>query len=153
MVKQQLRKYHLLENGAVPQFHSPALRHLPTEEEKKHGKKGSEAHYLVDYYAGFDRVLVSYLPPHSKTSEHEHNMPLIEEYHPLRGEFNLNGEVLPSEGLLILPGFKHRGNTGDPDALTLIIMRNAAIIPEQNQHIQSIDSLALSPNPNGGAKL
>lgn len=106
-----------------------------------HLHEGSQAIYIADFYAGKNRVLISYLRPNSHTSIHHHEKPIIEEYYSLAGALYLNGEMIPKEGLVVWPSGRrrktvHTAIAGNEGALTLIVMRNAKKVPAKRQHIR-----------------
>ncbi len=118
-----LRRRGFIDNGSVPQLFLPPDRH-----------ELSKARYLFDFYHGDDRILVPVMGPWRRTSKHLHKEPIIERYETLRGEFYLNDALIPSEGLTILPGITHQGETRSEYAITLIVMENARLVPEDQQH-------------------
>lgn len=128
-----------LEGGHYPDFvlvhkapvvHNPPLRH-----------EGSDARYLIDYYEGDDRIMVSHLPPNSRTSLHHHPdspVPLVETYFCLAGSFLLRDEELSikPKGHIVLPRRFHQVTTKDEAALILIVMKDARFYPEDQQHLR-----------------
>lgn len=120
-----LRQRGLID-GHLPQIFLPPDRH-----------EGSKARYLLDFYRGDDRILVPVMGPWKKTSRHSHIEPITEEYEVLKGELSLNGTLIPPEGLIVPPGVLHQVETRDQYALTLIIMRDARLVPESQQHVHS----------------
>lgn len=111
-------------------FFDTAARHL-----------GSQALYLLEQPKGEHMIYVSYLPPNSITSEHEHADPIREVYSPLAGTSLLSvegdlHELTAEKGVLVVdPGQGHQLRTTSEPALTLIVMKRAAGIPLERLHI------------------
>lgn len=118
----------LEKRGLAPDEHLPQLLLPPQRHERSH------ARYLYDFYKGNDRVLISILGPEKKTSRHYHRKPIVEDYEILRGELYLNGTLIPSCGLIVPSRFVHQAETRDQYALTLIVMKNAKLVRESEQH-------------------
>lgn len=113
----------------APKIHIPPVPH-----------NGSESLYLIDeWYEGNDRILLSILPPYSKSSTHHHPQPVREFYWCLWGEFRVNGVLLGrGDRHLILPGEVHQAATEKELAIILIRMENAKEVPESQLHVRSI---------------
>lgn len=99
------------------------------------GHERSQARYLIDYYHGINRVLVSHLGPNSHSSRHYHKPPITEYYWLLAGEAHVGERLIPKEGLAINPGEVHQVITGQSDSLLLIFMVNARLVREDRQHV------------------
>lgn len=98
--------------------------------------EGSDALYYADYYIGKNRILVGGMPAFSKSTRHYHRDPLVEEYRQIAGQLYVNREPIPPNGLIVRPFTGHQASTLSSPALTLIIMHNAGIFPEDSQHIK-----------------
>lgn len=118
-----LRRRRFITDGCLPSLLLPPQRH-----------EGSRARYLFDFYQEDNRILVSIMGSHKRTSRHFHIEPIWETYEVLRGELYINGILIPSEGLTIPPGVFHQAETRGQYALTLIVMRDARLVPEAQQH-------------------
>lgn len=114
---------HYLVHNA-PDVYIPPVRH-----------QNSDALYFIDYYEGNNRILVSHLPPHSHSSRHYHNPPIIEYYWLLKGELYLGERPVTPVGLVIYPGKIHQIETKEEGALLLILMENARSVPQDSQHL------------------
>ncbi len=124
----------LSENGTLP----PTFVTLNNHD-------GSEARYLFDYDIerpdGKHRVLCSVLPSHANSSRHQHPFP--EDYYILAGRVYLEGKPIDQGSYRVAPWKFHQMSTKEEPALVVIVMRNAAVIPRELQHIRPI-------SPNGG---
>lgn len=106
---------------------------------------GSEVNYWVTTYSGRDKILCGHIPPFRKTSRHTHPSKLSERYKILgemfvwREDLGITRLVGTPEAPALLnipPGIEHFGFTLARPALTVIRMRNAALYPEDQQHIR-----------------
>lgn len=123
------RQRGFITDGCLPSLCLPADRH-----------EGSNARYLFDFYHRDDRILVPIMGPWKKTTQHFHRSPIIETYEILKGKLylSLNGSssiLIPPEGLTVSAGDVHQAETRDQYALTLIVMKNAKLVPHDQQHI------------------
>ncbi len=119
--------YVLVHNA--PKIHIPPLRH----------HESSSLYLINEWYEGNDRILLSILPPYSKSSTHHHPQPVREFYWCLWGEFSVNGVLLRrGDRHLILPGEVHQAATEGELAIILIRMENAKGVPESQLHTRSI---------------
>ena len=119
-----LRQRRFVTDGYLPQLFLPPQRH-----------KGSDALYLYDFYQENDRILVSIMEAHKRASLHFHRKPIWETYEVLTGELYLNGILIPPEGLTVPPGLPHQAETKGQHALTLIVMRDARLILQDQHHV------------------
>lgn len=110
------------------------------EDPKSHN--GSEALYLLEQFIDGDLVLVSFLGPNRKTSKHLHRDPMgTEQYYSLAGEaiLTVGKEELVLDrqyNFRVVPlDTAHQLRTRDNFALTLIVMKNAELVPAENLHI------------------
>ena len=118
-----LRQRRFITDGSLPQLLLPPDRH-----------ERSRARYLFDFYQENDRILVPIMGPHKRTTRHFHIEPIWETYEVLRGELYIDGIPIPSEGLTIPPEVFHQAETRERYALTLIVMRDARLVPQDQQH-------------------
>lgn len=129
-----LRDVGLVDEEKVPTIHIPPLPH-----------RGSEALYLAEYYYGNDKVFVSFLLPYSETSSHFHEDPMFEWYFPISGGLYLRnsshdndeGKLVVMRGTRVGPYFNHQAVTKEQTAITLIVLRNALLVPESRHHIST----------------
>ncbi|MBI4092102.1 MAG: hypothetical protein HY427_02775 [Candidatus Levybacteria bacterium] len=118
-----LRQRRFVTDARLPQLFLPPQRH-----------KGSDALYLYDFYQENDRILVPIMWPYKRTTQHFHIEPIFETYEVLRGELYLNGVLIPPGGQRVHPGEFHQTETRGRHALTLIVMKDARLVPEAQQH-------------------
>lgn len=105
-------------------FHCPPKPHT-----------GSEALYFIDTYKGNDRILVSILPPWSKTSNHTHREPINERYFIEYGTLDIEDRSFKAKSShIVRPGERHQVRTEDQPAILIINMKNARLVPEHQQH-------------------
>lgn len=109
----------------------------------QYGQEVSPAFYFVERVVRCDAVLVSLLPPHSKTHPHQHSKEykILEDYYPIAGRSTLdvNGEpheldAFSGRPITVPLDTFHQLKTDGGFALTLIIMRNAGLVERQNWH-------------------
>lgn len=100
----------------------------------------SGARYLIDGAEVGDNVLyVAFMEPGKKTTEHLHNG-FEEIYVSIAGELNvaMDGQEHPVNGqFTVPPGTKHHGVTYDSHSLTLLIMKGARGVPQEQRHSHS----------------
>lgn len=100
----------------------------------------SDGQYFLEIDIDEHFVLVSYLPPFSWTSEHNHDDPIRETYHQIAGEsfvrIGNNPEVslIAGKFLEVPPNTEHQSSTKDNPAFTLIVMDKAALFPRDKRH-------------------
>lgn len=101
----------------------------------------SGAQYLFEGIIGQDGIKISYMPHFQKSTEHPHEPPINEEYHLLAGcaKLKLGKEFVDlneaRKFLEIKPFVRHQLITDLSPALVLIVMRNAASVPENKWHV------------------
>lgn len=110
--------------------HNTSIVHDPPR-----GHENSQAVYIIDCYKGNDRILVSSLRPNSQSSRHYHTPPITEIYWLLAGEAQVGERLIHERGFVINPGEVHQVTTQENGALLLILMKNAALVPEKKQHL------------------
>lgn len=119
-----------------------------------HGER-SQTVYVADGYRGGHRILAGMLEGGDDeaigkvTSVHSHEYPVRERYIKLGGEpyvntLEMNGNLVVArrriavpngEGIVVPPGVPHFAYTERDPSFTLIIMENAQILPEDEQHV------------------
>ncbi len=105
--------------------------------------EGSQALYLAEQFAGDSLVLVSVLGRGMKTSKHHHEHPMGSEFYlHIAGEsfISINGNTLAlnnSQDRIEVPlRVSHQVEAKDSASLTLIIMKNARLVPPHRLHIK-----------------
>lgn len=101
----------------------------------------SHGQYFLETVIGKHGILASYLPPNSRTSEHEHNLPIEEVYEQIAGESLVavgNEVILFRAGMASIKvpvNTAHQVVTGEQKpAFVLIVMRNAGLVPRSQWH-------------------
>ena len=107
---------------------------------------GSQALYLAQQFMGDHLVLVPVLRPHMRTSKHHHEIPMFNEvYSHVAGESFIDaGEkrfvLNKDQDLIEVPlNVSHQVTTKESPSLTLIIMRNARLVPSGRLHIKDTE--------------
>lgn len=125
-----------------------------------HGSE-SDAVYLGDEMAGYNRVLLAVQDRGGRTSLHLHLPPMQEIYIRIgNGEFYVNElareqdmvvgrkRSLLRDFYIVEPGVPHFGDTeGSSDSAILIIMTNAGKIPHEQHHLPLIGRLTRDSDP------
>lgn len=153
LIFKPLRFLGIVQDISELDFKSPTERHERLNGQRSHG------HYIVEQIIGNHRVYAYLLKPESnesgepvgRTSEHKHEHPeieVLEHYVLLEGAMTLTLEEedtgenysieLDSERnphFLVRPRIYHRAEITDGAALVLVIMPNAAQIPDDSLHV------------------
>lgn len=99
----------------------------------------SDSQYFLETVIGEDGVLASYLPPFSRTSEHEHEA-IREKYKQIAGQsiVNVGNEKVNlrsgMESIEVPLNTEHQVLTGEEPAFILIIMSKAGLVPRDQWH-------------------
>lgn len=100
----------------------------------------SDGQYFKEIDIGEHFILVSYLPPFSWTSEHDHSDPIKETYYQIAGEsfVRMGSEqevsLISGKFLEVLSNTEHQSRTKENPAFTLIVMDKAALFSRDKRH-------------------
>ncbi len=141
-----LTQNELIRLGILPkegklQFHDNPIVHTYTDinDNGEIIKIESDGQYFLETVIDEDGVLASYLPPFSRTSEHEH-ITIKEKYKQIAGqsivnvgdeEINLNAAM---ESIEVPLNTEHQVMTGAKPAFILIVMPKAGLLPRDQWH-------------------
>lgn len=107
--------------------------------------EGSQAVYLAQQFMGDHLVLVPVLQPHMKTSRHYHEAPMSNEvYAHISGEsfIDVGDERLvlneERDSIEVSLNVAHQVTTKENPSLTLIVMKNARLVPSGRLHVRDI---------------
>lgn len=160
LIYEPLRWFNIVKSIDEIEFKSPTGKHERPNGQKSHG------HYIVEQKIGNHRVYAYLLKPEpnengepvGKTSEHKHEdyeIEVLEHYLLLKGAMKLtldeedtwrvHGIELDDKRnphFLVKPRTYHQAEITDNIALVLVIMPDAAQIPDDRLHIPRPDSTA-----------
>lgn len=120
--------------GLLPDGHALNFFKTPIEH------KGSKARYFLEELIGPNKMYVSFLDSNGKTTRHKHQDPIRETYLQLAGSSFLRidddfRELRAGSALTVLSDVPHQLTTREDPSLTLIVMKNAALVPADRLHI------------------
>lgn len=141
LTQDELIRLGILPKGNELLFSNDPIIHTYTEVDEN-GKKmvvESDGQYFIETVIGKDGVLVSFLPPYSKTSEHEHTGGILERYRQIAGQsvVNIGGEKFTLNAGMearVPIETEHQVTTDKMPGFMLIIMENAGLVPRSQWH-------------------
>lgn len=125
----QIYRY-LIQGGFYKAENLPRLlRHLNPHEK-------SQAAYLLEHDAGDTITYVQYMRPGHKTSRHKHDLPVTEDYLIIRGEYFINGVLIPPRVIhTVGSNIFHQSETRGSHALAILRTNNVRGVPRNQLHI------------------